>query len=241
MKPEHKKRIHDPEFERKPMTAALLCGMAGCLCFGAGDWLMLWGDPAYLGSLRWLTEGAAEIAPWRNGLAMALAFPGILLYATALFSIEKFLHREKHRRIYCCLTAAGLLPWLCLHLFYIMILYLFAWLRQNGWEQAAFPAAQALYGHLSWVVPLSEALMLPPYGYWFWAVASDKTYLPRKLAAANPLLLFMALRLLTVCLPQSSFQIAFTNGLMSESMLLWFAALLIWAQNRKRCTSQVDR
>lgn len=26
------------------MTAALICGMLGCLCFGGGDWLMMYGD-----------------------------------------------------------------------------------------------------------------------------------------------------------------------------------------------------
>lgn len=151
------------EFESKNMTAALICGMLGCVCFGAGDWLMIYGDTAYSGSVYWLTEGVAEIPAWRNTMAMGLAFPGIILYGIALFAIEKFLRREKHRKVYRGLTAFGLTPWLCLHLFYIMILYVFAWLRGNGWEQAALPAAEALYSHLSWIVALSEAIMLPPY------------------------------------------------------------------------------
>jgi hypothetical protein len=25
------------------MKAALLCGMLGCLCYGGGDWLMMYG------------------------------------------------------------------------------------------------------------------------------------------------------------------------------------------------------
>ena len=31
----------------KKMTAALICGMLGCLCFGGGDWLMMYGDASY--------------------------------------------------------------------------------------------------------------------------------------------------------------------------------------------------
>lgn len=42
---------------RKKMFAALICGILGCICIGSGDWL---------------TKGAAQIAPWRNALAMAL-------------------------------------------------------------------------------------------------------------------------------------------------------------------------
>lgn len=57
------------------MTFALLCDMLGCLCFGGGDWLMIYGDTTHSGSLYWLTEGVKQIAPWRNLLAMALSFP----------------------------------------------------------------------------------------------------------------------------------------------------------------------
>jgi hypothetical protein len=64
----------------KHMTLALLCGMLGCLCYGGGDWLMIYGDTTHSGSLYWLTEGVKQIAPWRNLLAMALSFPGIILY-----------------------------------------------------------------------------------------------------------------------------------------------------------------
>ena len=218
------------EFERKNMTAALICGMLGCVCFGAGNWLMIYGDTAYLGTVYWLTEGVAEIPAWRNAMAMGLAFPGIILYGIALFAVEKFLRREKHRKVYRGLTAFGLTPWLCLHLFYIMILYVFAWLRGNGWEQAALPAAEALYRHLSWIVLLSEAIMLPPYLYWFWTVASGKSYLPKKMAVSNPLAFFAVLRLVQSFLPVGPFRIGFTNSLMSESMILWFMSLLAWAQ-----------
>lgn len=222
----------EPEFERKNMTAALICGMLGCLCFGAGDWLMLYGSTVHSGSVYWLTEGAAIIPAWRNALAMGLAFPGILLYGIALFSIEKFLRREKHRKIYRGLTAFGLTPWLSLHLFYIMILFLFAWLNGNGWEQAALPAAEALYVHLSWMVLISEAIMLPPYLYWFWLTASGKSFLPKSMAISNPLILYVILWLVKSCLPEGPFRIGFTNGLMSESMILWFLALLLWEQRR---------
>lgn len=37
--------------EQKKLTAALLCGLLGCLCFGGGDWLMIYGDTAHSGTL----------------------------------------------------------------------------------------------------------------------------------------------------------------------------------------------
>lgn len=219
---------------QRKRTAALLCGLLGCVCFGAGDWLMLYGDPAYRGQLSWLTEGAAQIAPWRNALAMGLAFPGILLYGAALFALQGFLLREKQRAVYHYLTAFGLTPWLCLHLFYSMILYLFAWLRAGAYSAAALPAAQALFAHFWWLAPASEAMMLPPFLYWFYVVASGNSVFPRWTAAANPLVLYLLLSAGKVLLPDTAFRIGFINGLMSESMAVWFLLLLLWSRQCER-------
>lgn len=217
--------------KQRNRTLALCCGMLGCICFGAGDWLMLYGDTSCQGELFWLTEGAAQIPPWRNGLAMLLAFPGIVLYGAALFALQYDLKREKQRGRYHYLTAFGLTPWLCLHLFYIMILYVFAWLRKSEYSAAALPAAQALFEHLWWVVPASEILMLPPFLYWFYLVATGGSRFPRWTAAANPLVFYLVLSAGKVLLPQGAFRIGFINGLMSESMLLWFGVLL-WCGQR---------
>lgn len=215
--------------ERKSVRGPLLCGGLGCLCFGAGDWLMLYGDTAHEGGLAWLTVGAAGIAPWRNALAMALAFPGILLYGVALFALAGFLKGERPRRLYHFLTAFSLTPWLCLHLLYCMILYGFAWMGGNGYAEAALPVSEALFAHFSWLVIASEVLMLPPYLYWFWASARGNSVFPKAMALSNPLVFYALLKLTTAFLPDCAFRLAFTNGLMSESMLLWFATIAWWS------------
>ena len=116
---------------KKHMKAALLCGILGCLCYGGGDWLMMHGNPAYRGTLSWLTEGVATIPQWRYNLAMALAFPGIILYGIALFAVEGYIKDGKQRRVYHYLNAFGLTPWIALHLFYVMILTLFSWMHEK--------------------------------------------------------------------------------------------------------------
>ena len=76
----------------------LICGLLGCLCFGGGDWLMIYGDPQYSGTLSWLTVGTAVIPQWRYNLAMTLAFPGIVFYGIALFAVENYIAGEKERK-----------------------------------------------------------------------------------------------------------------------------------------------
>lgn len=234
VKQEKQESILAEKSNRQKMLAALLCGILGCICFGAGDWLMIYGDTAHTGTLSWLTAGAARIPPWRNALAMALSFPGILFYGIALFAVAQFLRKEKKRKVYRCLTIFSLTPWLCLHLFYIMILYLFAWLSGNGYEAAALPAAEALFRHLAWLVPVSEVIMLPPYVYWFCLLVSGKSVFPRAMAISNPLVIYGLLKLITALMPEGAFRLAFTNGLMSESMAIWFGSLILWGVLKNR-------
>ena len=217
---------------KKQMKAALLCGMLGCLCYGAGDWLMMVGDPAYQGALPWLTEGVAAIPQWRYNLAMALAFPGIVLYGIALFAVGDYIKEEKRRRVYHYLNAFGLTPWIALHLFYVMILSLFSWMHANGYQEAALPVCEGLFSQLSWVIPLIEGGMLPVFVYWFWLVFRGKTVFPKGMAFTNVLILFALLKALSLLMPVSAFRLGFTNGLMSESMILWFGIMLAWERRR---------
>ena len=217
--------------DRKKLAAAMICGILGCFCYGGGDWLMMYGDTTYSGKLMWLTQGVAQIPAWRNGLAMMLAFPGIVLYGIALFYLGVFIREEKQRKIYHYLNAFGLTPWMCLHLFYIMILYLYGWMMNNGYAEAALPACEALFDHLSWIVMVSEALMLPVFLYWFYIVLRGKTTLPKWMAAGNVLVFYGILYVIKSMLPDTPFRLGFTNGLMSESMILFF--LLHWIIGRK--------
>ena len=212
--------------DKKTLALAMICGILGCFCYGGGDWLMIYGDTTSSSKLFWLTQGASQIAPWRNGLAMFLAFPGIIFYGIALFYIGRFIRGEKERKIYHYLNAFGLTPWMCLHLFYIMILYLYNWMTNNGYSEAALPACEALYSHLSWVIMVSEVVMLPVFLYWFYVVVRGKTTLPRWMAAGNVLVFYVVLLAVKSLLPDTPFRIGFTNGLMSESMIFFF--LLIW-------------
>ena len=221
------------KISNRKYDAALFCGMLGCLCFGSGDWLMMYGNTAHSGSLYWLTEGVANIPAWRNTLAMALAFPGIILYGIALFAIADCILQEKQRRIYKILTTFGLTPWLCLHLFYIVILYLFMWLSQNGYTDTAIPAAEALYQHFSWLPLASQVLMIPPFLYLIYLQAAGKTKYRRLTALCNILVFYAVLYIIKSFLPDSAFRIGFTNGLMSESMILWFALMIFYERKWK--------
>ena len=220
--------------EDSRLTAALLSGLLGCICMGVGDWLMIYGDTTAHGSVHWLTEGAVWIAPWRNGLAMFLAFPGVLFYGIALFALASLLLGEGRRKTYRRLTAFGMMPWLCLHLYIVMVLYAFGWMSRNGYERAALPVAEAMQRQYVWLVVLSEAVMVLPFLYWSWAVAWGGSALPRGMALSNPLVFYGLWKVVSLGMPEGAFHLAFTNGLMSESMAVWFGSLLLWERRWKK-------
>ena len=48
----------------------------------------------------------------------------------------------------------------------------------------------------------------------------------------NPLTLYGLLKVAVMVMPQGPFRLGFSNGLMSEAMLLWFGATLLWHRRR---------
>ena len=195
---------------------------------------MMYGDPSYSGKLIWLTMGTANIPQWRYILAMALAFPGIILYGIALFAVQSYIREDKERRIYHYLNAFGLTPWIALHLIYVIILSLFAWLNNNGYAAEALVICEGLFSLFSWVVPTSEVLMLPVFIYWFYLQITGRTVFAKGMAFTNVLIIFAVLKVVAGIIPQSAFRLGFTNGLMSESMVIWFAIMLTIELKRKQ-------
>ena len=81
-------------------------------------------------------------------------------------------------------------------------------------------------GQFGWVIPVSEVLMLLPFFYLFYVFVRGNTCYKRVMALNNPLAWYVVLKSVTMLLPDAPFRLAFTNGLMSEAMLIWF--LLLW-------------
>ena len=217
----------------------LILGLLGCLCFGGGDWLMMYADPAFEGNLEWLTIGTAAIPQWRYNLAMLLAFPGVILYGAALFAVQEYITDEKKKKVYRYLNAFGLTPWIALHLIYVVILSLFAWLNSNGFSDDALLICESLFTNFAWLIPVSEGIMLPVFIYWFYVQITGNTVFKKGMAFTNVLLIFGILKVISMLMPQSAFRIAFTNGLMSESMIIWF--LFVYLEIGRKNGSKDDR
>lgn len=220
------------KIDSKKMITALLCGMFGCVFMCSGDWLMMYGNPVYHGNVTWLTEGTAQISVGRNLLSMLVAFPAVILYGIGLFAIEQFIKFEKQKKIYHYLTVLGMTPWLCIHLYVVMILYTFMFMSHIG-SAETFLVVESMYSQFLPAFFIGEAIMVLPFLYWFYLQVSAKTVFPKGLAFTNVIVIYGILQVVKLVLPQSPFRMGFANGLMSESMFIWFGIMLVWVACRK--------
>ena len=86
---------------------------------------------------------------------------------------------------------------------------------------------EALFGNFSWLIPVSEVLMLPVFLYWFYLQITGWTRFKKAMAFSNVLVIFAVLKKAASFMPVSAFRLGFTNGLMSESMIIWFILVLL--------------
>ena len=50
---------------------------------------------------------------------------------------------------------------------------------------------------------------------------------------SNPITFYLVLKGISLLMPVGAFRIAFTNGLMSEAMFLWFLSMLPWGLSER--------
>ena len=55
---------------------------------------------------------------------------------------------------------------------------------------------------------------------------------PKRMAFSSPIMFYLVLKGVSLLMPFSAFRLAFTNGLMSEAMFLWFLSMLLWSTKR---------
>ena len=92
---------------------------------------------------------------------------------------------------------------------------------------------ESLFDNFSWLIPVCEGLMLPVFLYWFYLQITGNTIFKKGMAFTNVLVIFGVLKVISMLMPESGFKLGFTNGLMSESMIIWFLLIFLEIGSRK--------
>lgn len=111
----------------------------------------------------------------------------------------------------------------------------------NGYR-GADEICYGVYSSLSWIIPLSEAFMLPPFIYYMYLQLRGKTYFSRLggFFGANVLVNYGVLYAVSLTMPDIPARLGFKNGLMSESMIILFAVLIICTVKNIRGVADED-
>ena len=72
-----------------------------------------------------------------------------------------------------------------------------------------------------------DSSMLEAYDFFVFYDSVDRSFTSEDMAFTNVLLIFI-LKGISNLLSISAFHLGFINGLMSESVILWFGIMLIW-------------
>ena len=68
---------------------------------------------------------------------------------------------------------------------------------------------------------------IPVFLYWFYLQITGNTIFKKGMAFTNVLVIFAILKGISMLMPVSGFKLGFTNGLMSESMIIWFLLVFL--------------
>jgi len=201
----------------------IIVGMLGSILYATSDWIMMYGDPTSLSAKSsWFTKGTAQISDWRYILAMILSYPGTILYAIGLFSFERYIPQEKHKKMFHCLNIINLTTWMTLHLIFIIIIYAFHFMMTNGYSDVAIPISEALYTHFSWILPMSFLYMFPFFIYFFILIVTGRTTFKRKMGFAYMFPIAIISFIIAGILPDSAFKKGFINAAVNQSIFISF-------------------
>lgn len=101
-------------------------------------------------------------------------------------------------------------------------------------SEIAYMICEAMYNQYSWMIIVSDVIMILPYIYLLVKNLSGQTVFSKIMALNNPVIIFVGLKLITNLMPTSAFKLTFTNGLMSEAMFVWFIVYILFLIKHKK-------
>ena len=107
-------------------------------------------------------------------------------------------------------------------------------MNKNGFQEQSIPVCEGLFSQLSWVIIISEIMIIPVFIYWFYLQFKGKTIFPKYYAFTNVIFIYIFLQLFLKFIPISPFHLGFKCGLMNESMFIWFLIILKFTRKNKK-------
>ncbi|MCM1126478.1 MAG: hypothetical protein NC429_08385 [Lachnospiraceae bacterium] len=205
-------------------------GIIGCLCFGIGDWLLGYVNPALLegADLYFIRAGhGMDYNTLRVDVTLALAAAGIFFLYPGFVHIADIAKDGKTKRLLEYAFGLCSVGWMMLHLLVSFIVLVFSEAEKKAGREIAMTLA-GRFGSAGVVVEKCTSLFAVGAGILLIAaILRGNTCLKKKAAFFSPIVPMLVIIAVSQALPLSAFSYGLYTFNMNAAMMVWFAYLLI--------------
>lgn len=212
----------------------IIFSIIGCLCFGVGDWLLGYVDPAPIEGnvFYFIREGhGAGYEPLKAVVSLVLAMMGICFLYPGFTHISDIAKNEKSKRGLEYTFVLCSFGWLALHILVSVNVIVFSEAEKSGGRELAVTLSGSLSNAGMSAMILIYLFVGASFVLLFVDILRQKTCLKRSAAVFSPLIPMGVISAAALILPQSPFSYGLYTFCMNGGMLVWFGYLL--GVNRK--------
>lgn len=209
-------------------------GLIGCLCFGIGDWLLGYVNPALVeGADLYFIRAGHGVAynTLRVDITLALAVLGIFFLYPGFVHIADIAKEGKMKRFLGYAFGLCSAGWMMLHLLVSFLVLVFSEAEKGGGHELAIALADRL-GSAGMMIEKSTSLFTVGAGILLIvAILHRNTCLKKKAVVFSPIVPMVIVIVIAQVLPQSAFSYGLYTFNMNAAMIVWFVYLLAARKN----------
>lgn len=204
-------------------------GIIGCLCFGIGDWLLGYVNPAPMeGNVFYFIRAGhdADYNTQKICVTIALAVIGIFFLYPGFVYTADIAKEGKAKRLLRYAFGLCSVGWMMLHLYVSFIVLAFSEAEKNGGHELAVILA-GRFGSAGVAIEKCTSLFVVGAGILLIVtILQGNTCLKKRAAFFSPIVPMAVVIAVSQILPKSAFSYGLYTFNMNAAMLVWFAYLL---------------
>lgn len=214
---------------KRRMRLSLLCGILGCLCFGVGDWLLGYVDPAPVSEITFSFIRAGHgvgYDAWKIVVTLVMAMVGMCLMILGVASIANVAKKTAFKRLLRYLFALCAVGWIVIHFAVAINVWVFSLAEKTGGRELAVSLSHGLddvcllclYCAYVFVAAALIALIV--------LILLGQTHLMRTAALFTPAIPMGIIAAIAGLLPASPFAYGLSTFCMNGGLIVWYGYLL---------------
>lgn len=205
-------------------------GIAGGICFGIGDWLLGYVNPAMIeGDIFYFVRAGhgADYDTTKIIITLVFAMAGMLFYFPALLRIADFASDKRAAAPLKYTFGLCSVGWLVIHLIVAVNVLVYSWMAEYAGNELANGISNFLGNamlpclYIAYIFAGVPLLLLLIY------IICGKTSLKKREALFTPLIWMAMITVVADIIPTSAFSYGLYTFCMNGGMLVWFLYLLV--------------